>query len=171
MRKAQDGDQLAYRAVLHAMLPAVRSFARRRIADESLVDDVIQDTLLTIHKLRHTYDPSRPLLPWVAAITSARAIDALRKCGRSQSREVTDDTAMAEAADTNAGEPVERLATEQELNRLLGKLPERQRRIVEMVKLREMTLDDAAAESSLSLPAVKSLLHRAFASLRQYRNL
>jgi RNA polymerase sigma-70 factor (ECF subfamily) len=170
MCRAQDGDQLAYGLVLRAMLPAIRSFARRRIFDEVLVEDVIQDTLLTIHKLRHTYDPSRPLLPWIAAITSARAIDALRKCGRSQRREVADEAALADAVDENSGGPMEGLATEHELGRLLGKLPARQRMIVEMVKLREMTLDDAANESRMSVSAVKSLLHRAFAKLREHGN-
>lgn len=170
MRRAQDGDQQAYATVLRAMLPAIRAFARRRIFDEVLVEDVIQDTLLTIHRLRGTYDPSRPVLPWVAAITSARAIDALRRYSRSQKREVADDDAMANAPDARLGEPVEHLVAEQELARLLGKLPPRQRMIVEMVKLREMTLDDAAGESRLSVQAVKSLLHRAFATLRKQGN-
>src|ERR1700740_215623 len=99
MRRAQAGDQSAYRLVLRAMLPVIRSYARRRIFDDILVEDVIQDTLLTIHKLRHTYDPGRPLLPWLAVITSARAIDALRKTGRVRSREVIDEDALAAAAD------------------------------------------------------------------------
>jgi RNA polymerase sigma-70 factor (ECF subfamily) len=48
----------------------------------------------------------------------------------------------------------------------LGLLPERQRMVVEMVKLREMSLDDAADESRLSVPAIKSLLHRAYTKLK-----
>lgn len=170
MRRAQHGDKEAYALVLRAMLPAIRSFARRRIFDDVVLEDVIQDTLLTVHRLRHTYDPSRPLLPWIAAITSARAIDTLRKSGRSQRREVIDEMVMATAADPNAREPFGQLETRQELDRLLDKLPARQRHVLEMVKLREMTLDDAAIESRLSISAVKSLLHRAFARLRQEEN-
>lgn len=168
MRRAQDGDQRAYGRVLRAIVPAIRTCARRRIFDEMLVEDVVQDTLLTVHRVRHTYDPARPLLPWVAAIASARAIDALRKQGRSRAREIGDEAALIGVIDTGAAAALEALGAERELGRLLGVLPERQRMVVEMVKLREMSLDDAAAESSLSVSAIKSLLHRAVAKLREY---
>ena len=168
MRQAQDGDQTAYGLVLRAMLPAVRACTRRHIRDATLVEDVIQDALLTIHKLRHTYDPSRPMLPWIAAITSARAIDALRKGGRSRRNEISDEAALAAAIDTEAGAAIEALGRDRDLDRLLGTLPPRQRMILEMVKLREMTLDEAARESRLSVSAVKSVLHRAFRKLREH---
>jgi RNA polymerase sigma-70 factor, ECF subfamily len=167
MRRAQDGDKAAYGAVLRAMLPAIRSFARRRIYDETLLDDVVQDILLTIHKLRHTYDPARPILPWLAAISAARAVDALRKHGRSQRREVADDAAMAGAVDGGAGDPLAAMDDERELGRLLAALPPRQRAVLEMVKLREMTLEDTASANRLSVQAVKSLLHRALTNLRE----
>ena len=170
MRRAQDGDQTAYGLVLRAMLPAIRAFARRRITDETLVEDAIQDTLLTIHKLRHTYDPSLPMLPWIAAIAGARAVDALRRGGRARRHEVSDEAAMAMAIDVDAQDAIEAFGTEREVDRLLGTLPPRQRMILEMVKLREMTLDDAARESRMTISAVKSLLHRAFAKLREERN-
>jgi len=169
MRLAQDGDQAAYGRVLRAMLPAVRAYARRLIHDEALIEDVVQDALLTIHKLRHTYDPSRPMLPWIAAISSARSIDVLRKAGRSRRNEVSDEVALAEAVDSEAGAAIEAIAVEREVGRLLGTLPPRQRMVVEMVKLREMSLDDAARESRMSVSAVKALLHRAFARLRDQR--
>ena len=82
MRRAQDGDQAAYRMVLRAIVPAIRRIVARRIFDEALVEDAVQDTLMTIHRLRHTYDPARPLMPWVAAIATsalARAM-ALATC-------------------------------------------------------------------------------------------
>lgn len=170
MRRAQDGDQSAYRLVMRAIVPAIRSMARRRISDEALVEDAIQDTLLTIHRLRHTYDPCRPLLPWIAAITSARSIDVLRRSGRARRFEVADEDAMISAADPAAPEAGEALSNDREVARLLGMLPERQRMMVEMVKLQEMTLDDAAQASQLSVSAVKSLLHRAFARLREHGN-
>lgn len=166
MRRAQDGDQHAYATVLRALVPTIRACARRRLFDEAMVEDVVQDTLLSIHRLRHTYDPTRPLLPWVVAIVSARAVDALRKQGRSRAREVQGDRLLAEMADGSAMAVVEAAGTSQELGRLLGLLPERQRMVVEMIKLREMSLDDAANESRLSVPAIKSLLHRAYAKLK-----
>ena len=170
MRRALDGDQGAYGQVLRAMLPAIRAFIRRRVHDATLVEDVIQDTLLTIHKLRHTYDPARPMLPWIAAISSARAVDALRKSGRSWRNEVSDEVAMAAAIDTGAEAAIEAHHAERDVDRLLGVLPPRQRMILEMVKLREMTLEDAAKESRMTVSAVKAVLHRAVARLREQKD-
>jgi RNA polymerase sigma-70 factor (ECF subfamily) len=88
MEQAQAGDQLAYTRLLKALVPVIRSQIRKRIADDALVEDVIQDVLLTVHRVRHTYDPSYPFLPWLMAIISARAVDALRRRGRYQQWEI-----------------------------------------------------------------------------------
>ncbi|MEZ3501434.1 sigma-70 family RNA polymerase sigma factor [Pantoea sp. KPR_PJ] len=162
MARAQAGDQEAYNQLLKAMVPAIRAFVRHKITDEGQVDDVIQETLLAVHRVRHTYDPRRPILPWVAAIASARAVDALRQRGRRQ--EIQDD----EALQRQLAEPKEREASLHDLTDCLNSLPERQRQIVESVHLRDQTLAQAAAENNLSLSAVKSLLHRAMLNLRKY---
>jgi RNA polymerase sigma-70 factor (ECF subfamily) len=167
MQAAQDGDRAAYACLLKAMIPAIRAMLRRRVSDEILVDDIIQDVLLTIHRVRHTYDPGRPIMPWMSAIVSARAIDALRRCGRHGRRETADEEAMMAQADPFAVWRMENFATEGELDGLLGLLPARQREVVELVRLREMSLAEAAEASSSSVSAVKALLHRAFTKLRQ----
>lgn len=162
MARAQAGDRAAYNQLLKAMVPAIRALVCRKIGDEVLVEDVIQETLLAIHRVRHTYDPQRPILPWVAAIASARTIDALRQHGRRQ--EVQDDEALqqrpAESAEVSADPDI--------LSGYLDTLPLRQREIVESVHLREQSLAQAAAETNQSLSAVKSLLHRAMVNLRKY---
>jgi len=162
MARAQAGDKEAYNQLLKAMVPAIRAFVRKKIADEVLVEDVIQETLLAIHRVRHTYDPRRPVLPWVAAIASARAVDALRQRGRRQ--EVQDEDALnVQLADSKDSD-----ASQHDLTDCLDSLPVRQRQIVESVHLREQSLAQAAAENNLSLSAVKSLLHRAMLNLRKY---
>lgn len=168
MRRSQDGDRRAYAAVLRALTPVVRAYARRRIFDDALAEDVVQDVLLTIHRLLHTYDPDRPLLPWVAAITSARAIDALRKQGRHREREAPYRDEEDDPDNVGIASAPENMGMQQELLRLLNILPARQRMVVEMVKLREMSLDDTARASRLTVPAIKSLLHRAIVRLREY---
>lgn len=168
MKAAQDGDQQAYRRLLGEIVPSVRALARRRIADAVLVEDVVQDVLLTVHRVRHTYDPARPFKPWIAAIAGARTVDALRRQGRTHRREVGDGEMLEQAIDPAPARQAEMLAAESELGRLLGLLPHRQREAVELVKLREMSLDEAAHASSLSVPALKALLHRALARLRKY---
>ena len=168
MARAQAGDQVAYNRLLKAMVPALRSIARRQISDDGLLEDVVQDALLVIHRIRHTYDPSRPILPWVTAIATARAIDALRSRGRRLRREVKDDESLLGQTDATADAHLEGGSMRSELIELLDRLPVRQRRIVEMVSLKEMSLSEAASASSLSISAVKALLHRALTKLRRY---
>ena len=170
MRQAQGGDAAAYALVLRALLPMLRVRVRRRIYDETLVDDVIQDTLLTVHRLRHTYDPALPMMPWINAIVAARSIDMLRKRGRAQWREVSDDDAVAQAVDIRSTRAADKLGVDQEVHRLLAFLPARQRAVVELVKLREMSLDEAATLNRTSVSAIKAMLHRAFETLRKHKN-
>lgn len=170
MLRAQDGDQDAYCRLLKAIVPAIRGMARRKIHhDDALLEDVVQDVLLTVHRVRQTYDPDCPFLPWLSAIVSARAIDALRARGRRQSREVIDEDAVFAYPDESLAEGHGGLAAHQRLDRLLSLLPDRQRRMVELVHLSEMSLGEAAAASNMTLSAVKSILHRAFNTLRQNR--
>lgn len=167
MQKAQDGDAQAYRLLLGSLMPAIQSLVRRRVFDEALAEDVVQDTMMTLHRVRHTYDPSRPMMPWIAAIAATRAVDALRRQGRVQRREIWDETVLAMELDPDASARMENFAVQGEVSQLLAALPVRQRQAVEMVKLQEMSLDHVAAATSQSVPALKALLHRAFAKLRQ----
>lgn len=170
MVRAQDGDQAAYRRLLKAIVPVVRGLVRRKIhQDDALVEDVVQDVLLTVHRVRHTYDPERPFLPWLSAIAAARAIDALRARGRRQSWEVLDEEAVYAYPDGAVADGHGQLAAHQQLDSLLSRLPARQRQMVELVHLGDMSLAEAAAAGSTTLAAVKSILHRAFATLRRER--
>ncbi|MFG1172573.1 sigma-70 family RNA polymerase sigma factor [Erwiniaceae bacterium CAU 1747] len=164
MAQAQAGDRSAYTRLLKALVPVIRSRVRKQIFDDALTEDVVQDVLLTVHRVRHTYDPAFPFLPWLIAIISARAIDALRRRGRYQRWEISGD-ALPELAIPHSEQPAE---NGQELEGYLNQLPSRQRDIVEHVHLREMSLTEAAAHNNLTVAAVKSLLHRALKNLRRF---
>jgi RNA polymerase sigma-70 factor (ECF subfamily) len=171
MVRAQDGDQIAYSRLLKAIVPVIRALVRRKIyQDEALVEDVVQDVLLAVHRVRQTYDPSRPFLPWLYAIASARTIDALRARGRRESWEVMDEEAVLGHPDESVSARSNALAAHQQLDSLLSRLPDRQRQMVELVHLGEMSLAEAASTSSMTLSAVKSVLHRALTTLRRNRN-
>ncbi|VFS64332.1 RNA polymerase sigma factor [Raoultella planticola] len=75
MAQAQAGDRLAYTRLLKALVPVIRSQIRKRIADDALVEDVIQDVLLTVHRGTPYLRSDLPLfLPWLMAIISARPL-------------------------------------------------------------------------------------------------
>ena len=90
MRAAMTGDAGAYRQFLVSVAPHVRAVARSRCrrlgAPESEAEDVVQEVLLTIHLKRGTWDQSRPIGPWVAAITRNKLIDVLRRRGQTHQR-------------------------------------------------------------------------------------
>jgi DNA-directed RNA polymerase specialized sigma24 family protein len=88
MAAAQDGDRAAYRALLEAVTPYVRALASRCFRDTGDTEDAVQDVLLTIHAVRHAYDPARPFGPFLVAIANRRIIDRLRRQTRARSREI-----------------------------------------------------------------------------------
>lgn len=170
MSLAQAGDQTAYRRLLKEILPVVRAMVRKRIFDPLLVEDVIQDTFLAMHRVRHTFDPAYPFLPWLSALANARAIDALRARGRRAQREVSDPAAFDAYADPRGDHPVSAASAAADVRLRLGRLPERQRQAVELVKLQDLSVSDAAKASNLSVPTLKSLLHRAMTNLKMHRD-
>jgi RNA polymerase sigma-70 factor (ECF subfamily) len=164
---AQGGDSNAYRTFLTSILPSARAVARRRAFSEDTVEDIVQDALLTIHRVRHTYEPGRPVRPWLAAIVSRRAIDAGRRRGRIGSRETHNPTAYETFEDDRANRAEGASASADEVQRMMGELTPKQREAVELVKLREMSLAEASGASGQSVGSLKVNVHRAIQRLRR----
>lgn len=166
MAAAQQGDAVAYDRLLRAMLPLLRGVARRRIRQPAEAEDAVQDALLTIHQLRHTYDPARPLRPWLVAITERRAIDRLRRHGRSAGREVPldDQRETFAAGPANEGEA---LVAARQLRAAVAALPPAQRTALALAKLEDLSLAEASRRSGMSVGALKVATHRAVKALRR----
>ncbi len=162
---AQRGDSEAYRVFLKAIIPFVRAIVRRRCWSPDLADDVIQDVLLTVHRVRHTYQPGRQVEPWLAAIAVRRSIDANRKRGRIQRQEVFDEGAFETFADPSANEPLDADAS-RVLVRMTASLPRGQKEAIVLVKLKEMSLAEASVVSGQSIASLKVNVHRAMKKLR-----
>jgi RNA polymerase sigma-70 factor, ECF subfamily len=133
------------------------------------VEDAVQDALLTLHRIRHTYEPGRPVEPWLAAIVNRRSIDIARRSGRTGSREVHDETAFETFADPGANKQ-EAAEAADSIAHMLGELTPKQREAVELVKLKEMSLAEASAESGQSIGSLKVNVHRAIQRLRRGLN-
>src|SRR6266540_1998456 len=90
MRSAQSGDAKAYMKLLKEITPRVRQVVRsqRRFLKAEDIEDIVQDVLLSLHAVRATYDPQRPFMPWLIAITRNRLADAARRYGRQAAHEV-----------------------------------------------------------------------------------
>lgn len=164
---AQGGDADAYRAFLKAILPFARAMARRRAVSADAAEDILQDALLTIHRVRHTYMPGRPVRPWLAAIVSRRAIDAARRRGRIGARETHHPVAYETFADEAANRNEQAAQSADEVGRMMNELTPKQQEAVELVKLKEMSLSEASAASGQSVASLKVNVHRAIQRLRQ----
>lgn len=162
---AQTGDQHAYSAFLKEAATFIRVIARRYHRDAGAVEDIVQETLLSLHRVRQTYEPGRAVEPWVAAIAKARAIDALRARQRRSAVETEAPAQMVDIADTATGADA-RHETQAEVAAALAALPVGQRAAVRMLKIEELSLAEASKLSGQSVPALKSLLHRAMLTLR-----
>jgi RNA polymerase sigma-70 factor (ECF subfamily) len=163
---AQNGDGEAYRIFLHAVLPFARSVARRQARSDELVEDIVQEALLTVHRVRHTYQPGRPVRPWLAAIVSRRAIDAVRRRGRIAARELFDPGGYETFADPAANKE-EAAASAAELSKMMEELTPRQKEALELVKIREMSLAEASSASGQSIASLKVNIHRAIRRMQR----
>jgi RNA polymerase sigma-70 factor (ECF subfamily) len=168
MALAQSGDAAAYRRFLSECLPFLRIVVGRTGIPYDQIEDVVQETLISVHAIRHTYDPSRPVKPWLVAVARRRAIDWRRKRNSANRHETPlDDAAHETFADPSANRDKEKSEAAASVRRWLADLPPGQRQAVELLKLREMSLNEAAAASGQSVGALKVATHRAMASLRK----
>jgi RNA polymerase sigma factor (sigma-70 family) len=166
MRAAQSGDRVAYERLLREISPLIRALVRRHCSNRADIEEMVQDTLLTVHRVRHTYDPSRPFCPWLAAIAWRRSIDALRRRMRVARHETPEQGIYETFTEAGANSDLEAVRSAEELDDLLRLLPPRQREALESLKLKEMTLAEASAASGQSVAALKVNTHRALKALR-----
>lgn len=162
LRSALAGDADDYRRFLKSVAPYIRTVVRSRWRDSSAngeVEDVVQEVLLTIHLKRATWDPSRAVGPWIAAIARHKLIDVLRRRGRHVSVPIDDVMDTLQAEDTTpelfAGEVEE----------LLGELKPQQKEIVRSISLDGHTVRETAERLLMTEGAVRVALHRALKSL------
>lgn len=161
MTAALAGDQAAYRRMLDLLSGGLRSFVRRRLfLDPDEAEDIVQEVLLAVHLKRHTYDRAQPVTAWVYAIARFKLIDHLRRLGR-KGVHVPVDYVEGLAAE----ETVEAGVARRDIDRLLDRLPEKQKKSIRMVKLEDRSVREAAAAASMSESDVKVSIHRGLKAL------
>ena len=167
MRAAQAGDQKAYHELLRGILPILRRYVQRRFRDASGIEDVVQDILVSIHSVRHTYDPTRPFGPWFMTIAQRRTVDMVRKViGRARHETTVDIMPETFSADaTKSGQ--ENSDDQADVQFALSALSESQRQAVELTKLQGLSLEEASAVSGRSVTSLKVAVHRALKDMRR----
>ena len=160
MERYQQADPEAPAALISSLSPGLLRFFRSQVASREQADDLLQETWMRIHRVRHTYRPGEPVLPWIYAIARRVRIDGYRRTRRITAHEVT----MATLPEPPAEEQRDMLPS---FDTLVGALPDAQREVLTMLKVGGLSLQEVACATSSSVGAVKQKAHRAYERLRQ----
>ena len=157
-----NGEQAVYQAFLQKLSAHLRAFLRRRLfgwPDD--VEDLVQECLLAMHNKRHTYQSDQPLTAWVHAIARYKLIDLLRSKSVREALHVPldDELSLFAESSTDASD------ARRDLAGLLELLPDRQRLPIEQVKLKGLSVAEAAGLLGMSESAVKVGIHRGIKAL------
>jgi RNA polymerase sigma-70 factor (ECF subfamily) len=162
MASYQAGDFAAATVLINRISPKLHRFFVAQSASRADADDLLQETWLRIHKVRHTYRADEPVLPWFYAIARHVRVDHYRKTMRItacvQNLDEVPEIAAAIPSESNQGDTLEAL---------LAPLPESQREVIEMLKVASMSLEEVARATSSSVGSVKQKVHRAYKKLRE----
>jgi len=168
MRQATAGDGAAYRRLLASLTPALRAIVRRNCGriglDAGEAEDVVQETLLAIHLKRDTWEPDRPIGPWIMTIARNKLVDARRRKGSVSTAPIEDFVDILSVAAGSVDEDLDRL----DLDRLIARLGDRDRALVRALAIEGCSVRDTAARLNMSEGAVRVALHRAVKRLAAF---
>ena len=152
MLASQQGDKQAYTVLLTEVQLWLERFFRRRCAPGQ-IDDLVQEVMIALHKKRASYDPTRPFLPWLAAIARYRWVDHLRRVYRDAEESLDDDDVAVDGEEESV---VARLS----LDRMFVQISDKQAEVIELVKIEGLSIQEAAKRSGQTEAAVKVNIHR-----------
>jgi RNA polymerase sigma-70 factor (ECF subfamily) len=149
-----DGDSAAHAALLRALAPLLHSFYRRRLhGTEEDVEDLVQETLISVHTRRASYDRDRPFTAWLYAVARYRMIDHLRRQKMSLTIDDVDDILVAEGFEAA-------LSARMDVDSLLSRLSPKQARAIRDVHIEGKSVAESAVGAGIGESDVKVSVHR-----------
>lgn len=164
-RESQKGDKKSYNRLLSEISAYIRNYLITRVAQPEWAEDITQEVLISVHKSLHTYGTDRPFKPWLMAIVNFRKTDYLRKHYSSRGDKQT-SLDNADFLSTHVTNPVG-TGELKDIETALQNLPEKQRMVFEMIKIKGYTAKEAAEELDMSVSAVKVSAHRTANKLKK----
>ena len=166
MRGYLDGRLDAFDAVYAALAGRLRGYLYSLCRDASLADDLVQDTFMQLHRSRRTYEPGRPVTPWVFAIARHVFLMQRRTAGR---RQRSEEALIAEVRRADRSrDDVAALIDRDEMRRSLSQVPPDQRQAVLMHHVEGRSFAEIAARLGIRVNAAKT---RAFRGMKKLREL
>jgi RNA polymerase sigma-70 factor (ECF subfamily) len=173
MLRVRDGDEESFRVLLERHRNPVIRFVYRMVQDQAVAEELSQEVFLRVYRARGTYEPTARFTTWLFRIATHLALNSLRDGRKEQQQQRLDDERdgdmpVREVADRKPSVE-QRMVAETRLREVrdaIGLLPEKQRAAVLMHKYEEMEYAQIANVLECSESAVKSLLFRAYETLR-----
>src|ERR1022692_2000042 len=172
MLRVKDGDGASFTELLEKHRSPWVHFWFRMVQDHAVAEELSQEVFLRVYRSRNTYEPTAKFTTWLFRIATHLALNWLRDGKNERGQERLDDV----TGDGPAREvPDRRITVEQrmlyevsldEVRRAIAALPEKQRAAVLMHQYEEMEYSQIARALDCSESAVKSLLFRAYETLR-----
>ncbi|MGR4870572.1 RNA polymerase sigma factor [Variovorax sp. LARHSF232] len=165
-------DETALRLLYERTAPRLLGLAMRILRQREWAEDALQESFLTIWRLAGDYRASlSPPLAWMGLIVRSRSLDALRRqsAERTLRVQLPNDESMLEALASDAADPLDAAdASEQAraLQHCLGELEGRQREVLSLAYLRDLSHGELAQQLALPLGTVKTWIRRALEKLR-----
>lgn len=172
MLRVKDGDSASFSVLLEKHRGSVVHFLYRMVQNQPVAEELAQEVFLRVYRSRSTYEASAKFTTWLFRIATHLALNALRDNRNERQQEFLDDvTEDQPARQISDNKPsVEQAMVYQskltEIRNAIAKLPEKQRAAVLMHKYEEMEYAQIAKALNCSESAVKSLLFRAYETLR-----
>jgi RNA polymerase sigma-70 factor, ECF subfamily len=166
MARYAQGDESAFASVYDSVAPRVHAYLVRQTRDRAIADDLLQQTLLQMHRKRGTYAAGLPVLPWAFAIARRLYIDECRRRKTDalwSARDVGDDDQQAWAL------PDEEVASREAVRLVeaeLLRMPGNQRVAFELLKVDGLSHQEAAQMLGTTVTAVKLRAFRAYSAIR-----
>jgi len=173
VQASRDGDQAAFSALYEHYRRGIYRLCMRRLRGPLLAEDAAQETFTKAFAAISTFEPGRPIWPWLATIADNHCIDILRRSGRSTPSEGLGEEQAStleedeESIKDPTGYAVVKAERWQEIADALRTLPTRQRRALLLHALEGWNYADIATAEQASVSSVKSLIFRARRYLRQ----
>ena len=167
-------DDQAFAALVYRYERPLFAYLRRLLHSDQLAEDVFQSTFLRIHQKRRSFDVTRRFQPWLYAVATRQAIDALRREKRhrrtapqSAGAGLIGDTTLDDmpAADATPVEQVARREERQRVRAAVGRLSAVQQRAVQLIYGEGLAYREAAGVLGVPVGTVKSRVHSAILAL------
>ena len=171
MERYAGGDEAAFAELYDAIAPRLLRFLRGATRDAFATEDLMQQTLLHMHRARGSFIPGAPVMPWAFAIARRLIVDRARH-SRVERRVFLAPSAAAERAHEPAAvtarpdDLAHARRLESRLRQRFEALPEMQRTAYRMLRVEGRSLEGAAGVLGTSVTAVKLRVHRAVTALR-----